>query len=58
MAQEKAKIRCSGESLCPDCQQTAVLFTEALTETPGLTEILDFQYVAYGNAQWNGGNVQ
>ena len=26
-------------------------------QTPGLLDILDFQYVAYGNAKWNGGNV-
>ena len=27
-------------------------------QTPGLLDILDFQYVAYGNAQWNGGDVK
>ena len=56
-AQEKANIRFYGESLCPFCQATVPLFAEAVA-TPGISEILDFQYVAYGNAQWNGGNVQ
>ena len=40
-----------------DCQQSVGTFVEALA-TPGLTEILDFQYVAYGNANWNGSKVQ